>query len=232
MPDLKTAWFDASMSYQQVYDAQQYWVDKRRSNEVSDALWLGEHPHTITCGRKTHDENLLQVEGVTVVPIERGGDVTYHGPGQLMMYPILQLQEGEKDVHRHLRLLEQWAIDLIADYGLEGYRNEGWTGVWVKDSAGQARKIASVGVAVKQWVTYHGIALNVSTDLSYFERLNPCGLPAAVMTSMAQLLSEAPLCRDLAQQGVAHAARLWQREYNASEVLPPLAPLLASMSNH
>ena len=227
---MQTAWFDVTMPYLDIYEAQQQWVTQRRLNLLQDALWMGEHPHTITCGRKTQDENLLHVEDMAVVPIERGGDVTYHGPGQLVIYPILRLEPRERDVHRHLRLLEQLVIDMIADYGLQGHRKEGFSGVWVIDSDQQERKIASVGVAVKQWVTYHGIALNVSTDLTVFQRLNPCGLPAQVMTSMTELLPTSPTCRELAEQSVPHAVRLWQRDILPSPLWPSLSDVMATVN--
>jgi lipoyl(octanoyl) transferase len=125
-----------------------------------------------------------------VVEIERGGDVTYHGPGQLVAYPIFLLPEGRRDLHRFLRDLEEVVILTLKEFGISGERNEGWTGVWVKSQNGDLLKIASIGVAVKKWVTYHGLALNVNTDLNAFRQINPCGLQSQVMTSMAALLGK------------------------------------------
>jgi lipoyl(octanoyl) transferase len=168
--------------YETIYARQKSLVEARIKGGIPDTLLLGEHPNVITIGRGTHVENLLATQEIPVVEIERGGDVTYHGPGQRVGYPILQLEDGERDLHRYLRNLEEVLIRVLRYYDLEGRRNPGWTGVWVGD-----HKIASIGVAVRKWVTYHGFALNVSTDLSYFQRINPCGLPATVMTSLAVL---------------------------------------------
>jgi lipoyl(octanoyl) transferase len=120
-----------------------------------------------------------------VIAIERGGDVTYHGPGQLVAYPIFLLSEDERDLHRFLRNLEEAVIRTVADFGIPATRCPGKTGVWTSDAA-DGRKLASIGVAVRKWVTLHGLALNVSTELSRFAAINPCGFDAAVMTSMAR----------------------------------------------
>lgn len=138
----------------------------------------------VTLGRKqTAPANVL-ARDMPVVEIERGGDVTYHGPGQLVGYPILQLDGDERDLHAYLRNLEEALIRACAELGLRAGRREGLTGVWIDG----ARKIASLGIAVRKWVTYHGFALNVSTDLSRFTAINPCGLDAAVMTSLEKEL--------------------------------------------
>ena len=122
---------------------------------------------------------MLDAGDVPVFEIERGGDVTYHGPGQLVGYPILKLEE--RDLHKYLRDLEEGLIGVCADCGVAGGRNPGWTGVWIGD-----RKVASIGIAVRRWVTLHGFALNVSTELGRFAAINPCGLHAAVMTSLTE----------------------------------------------
>jgi len=148
-----------------------------------DVLLLLEHPPVITLGRSSHAENVLapDAEGIAVFEIERGGDVTYHGPGQLVGYPILDLTHHRQDLHWYLRTLEQALIDALAQLGIPAERNPGYTGVWT--SAGK-RKIASIGVHVKQWVTWHGFALNVTTDLSGFDRIVPCGISGVEMTSI------------------------------------------------
>jgi lipoate-protein ligase B len=160
-------------------------VIARQKDEIPDTLILVEHPHVITKGRSAHTENLLSVGDTPLYEIERGGDVTYHGPGQLVGYPIFQLREGERDLHVYLRNLEEVLIRALARFGLSSGRKPSWTGVWTADAA---RKLASIGVAVKRWVTLHGFALNVSTDLGRFAAINPCGLDAAVMGSMASEL--------------------------------------------
>lgn len=150
-----------------------------------DILILLEHPHVITLGRGASDSNvvaaegLLQARSVQLHEIERGGDVTYHGPGQLVGYPIIDLSEHRRDLHWYLRQLEEVLIRALAVFGLEAGRVPGLTGVWLDD-----RKIASIGVHVTRWVTFHGFALNVSTDLSYFDLIVPCGIEAVKMTSL------------------------------------------------
>lgn len=158
-------------------------VSERVSGQIPDTLILLEHPLVVTLGRGARPENLLRTEDLEVVQASRGGDVTLHAPGQIVGYVIRLLQEAERDLHRHLRLLEQIIIDALREFGLESGRNPGKTGVWVGD-----RKIASLGVACRNWCTYHGFALNVSTDLSLFEAINPCGQDAAIMTSLEREL--------------------------------------------
>ncbi len=165
-----------------VWQMQLELVAARQRDEILDTLILVEHPDVITLGRAAKKENLLCPQGIPTFEIERGGDVTYHGPGQLVGYPIFQLRESERDLHRYLRSMEQALIDAVGEFGVAGTRRDGGTGVWAGD-----RKLASIGVAVKRgWVTLHGFALNVSTDLSRFAAINPCGLDAAVMTSLSQ----------------------------------------------
>jgi lipoate-protein ligase B len=162
---------------------------------------LVEHPHVLTLGRGARRENLLASADMPVFEVERGGDVTYHGPGQLCGYPILYLREDERDVHLYLRRLEEAIIGTLAEFAIAGERRPGLTGVWVG-----ARKLASLGVAVRRWVTLHGFALNVCTDLERFSAINPCGLSASVMGSMTGVLGRpvavaevrAPLLRHLA----------------------------------
>ncbi len=178
------------MDYETVWQMQKDRVQQRLAGEIPDTLMLGEHPPVITLGRGSHAENLLNPT-IPVLEIERGGDVTYHGPGQLIAYPIFLLPEGQRNLHRYLRNLEEVILRTLADFGLEGARNPGWTGAWVKSpQSGQLLKIASIGVAVKKWVTYHGIALNVNTNLAHFRQINPCGLESQVMTSMQALLNQ------------------------------------------
>lgn len=153
----------------------------RIADEVEDTLLLVEHAPVITLGRRrTSSDNVLDAGGIPVVQAERGGDVTWHGPGQLVVYPIVRLPPGRQDLHRHLRDLEEAVIRTCADLGLEAGRDERNTGAWVG-----GRKVASVGIACRRWVTWHGLALNVDVDLGVFERINPCGFDADIMTSLA-----------------------------------------------
>ncbi len=183
--------------YEAIWAQQTSLVEERLAGRIGDTLLLGEHPPVITLGRNTHTENLLN-PSIPVIAIERGGDVTYHGPGQLVAYPIFALPPARRDLHRFLRDLEEAIILTLAQFGLQGTRKAGWTGVWVpapleegfdlETQEPRLLKIASIGVAVRKWVTYHGLALNVNPDLAHFEQINPCGLPSQTMTSMeAQL---------------------------------------------
>lgn len=153
-------------------------VRQRRAGEIGDTLLLLEHPHVITLGTNTHAENILITpeeraeRGVELFDAGRGGDVTYHGPGQLVGYPILDLKPDRCDLHRYLRDIEEALISVLGDFGLKAGRKEGMTGVWVG-----GRKLAAIGVRVSSgWITSHGFALNVSTDLSYFGAIVPCGI--------------------------------------------------------
>ena len=168
--------------FAEVWKLQLELVGARQRDEIPDTLILVEHPHVITAGRSAKRENLLDLADTPLFEIERGGDVTYHGPGQLVGYPIFRLTDGERDLHVYLRNLEEAIIRALARFELTSARKAEWTGVW---TVGGARKLASIGVAVKRWVTLHGFALNVSTDLARFGAINPCGLDAAVMASMA-----------------------------------------------
>lgn len=185
--------------YSEIWSLQKARVGQRLAGEIDDTLLLGEHWPVITLGRGSHAENLLSPD-IPVLEIERGGDVTYHGPGQLVAYPIFLLPKGQRDLHRFLRDLEEVVIVTLAAYGIEGLRNPGWTGVWVREADGELLKIASIGVAVRKWVTYHGLALNVNTDLAHFRQINPCGLQSQVMTSMEQILREKPAMDNVKQK--------------------------------
>ncbi|HWM84932.1 MAG TPA: lipoyl(octanoyl) transferase LipB [Kofleriaceae bacterium] len=186
------------LGYREAHARQLERVGAVQRGEQRDALMLVEHPHVITVGRRQGAlANLLRPGDVEVVEVERGGDVTYHGPGQVVAYPILLLREGERDLHRFLRNLEEGMIRALARFEIEAGREPGKTGVWI---AGGARKIASIGIACRKWVTFHGLALNVSTDLGYFARIQPCGFDARVMTSMS-----AELGREVAMEPVVAA---------------------------
>ena len=150
------------------------------ARQVNDLLLLLEHPAVVTLGRNSDVAHLLSRDGVEVFETERGGDVTFHGPGQLVGYPIIDLTRHKPDLHWYLRTLEQALIEGLAGLGIPAERNPGYTGVWTRGG----RKIASIGIHVKQWVTWHGFALNVTTDLSQFGRIVPCGIPGVEMTSV------------------------------------------------
>jgi len=177
-------------AYREAYARQLALVDERKTGAGVDSVLLVEHPHVITVGRsRAALANVVAPGDVEVVEIERGGDVTYHGPGQLVAYPIVLLGDGERDLHRFLRNLEEAVILTCRRWGLDAGREPGKTGVWLDGAAGARRKICSIGIACRRWVTFHGLALNVTTDLGYFFRINPCGFESSVMTSMAAELA-------------------------------------------
>jgi len=191
---------------------QQDLVASRQSGSIPDTLILVEHPDVITLGRSAKPSNVLCPGEIPVVSIERGGDVTYHGPGQLVAYPIFLLREDERDLHRFLRSLEEVLVRTLADFGLAGIREPGKTGVWIARE-GASRKLASIGVAVRKWVTLHGLALNVTTDLTRFGAINPCGFDATVMTSMARELGHAPDFSAVKRSLARHVAQVFDREW-------------------
>src|SRR5689334_20644786 len=199
------------MQYGEALELQQRLVAERKQGLVPDHLLLLEHPHVITLGRNGHMENLLASDevlaraGIAFYPTDRGGDVTYHGPGQLVGYPILDLRDRKRDVGAYVRALEQTIIDTLADYGIAAGRIPKLTGVWVGD-----RKIAAIGVHISRWVTSHGFALNVNTDLSYFQYIIPCGLTRPV-TSMAALGVRAGL-GEVSERFARHFGRIFECE--------------------
>jgi lipoate-protein ligase B len=175
--------------YAEVLELQREIAKERIAGTRPDTLLLVEHDPVVTLGRSSKaghllaDERMLAARGVELFEIERGGDVTFHGPGQLVGYPIIDLTQHKQDLHWYLRQLEQVLIDTLATFGIHGSRVEQYTGVWVGN-----RKIASIGVHARSWVTWHGFALNVSTELSYFDLIVPCGIPEVRMTSIEQEL--------------------------------------------
>lgn len=170
-------------------------VEERRSGAIGDTVLLLEHPPVITLGVKTRQgprhiiasEEELAREGVSVFETGRGGDVTYHGPGQLVAYPILDLRPDRCDVHQYVRDLEDVLIRTVAEFGVTGVRVEGLSGVWV-GASGRERKIAAIGVRISRWITSHGVALNVSTNLRHFRLIVPCGIADRGVTSLEQEL--------------------------------------------
>lgn len=191
------------MEYLATLALQERLVALKQPETLPDILLFVEHPHVYTLGRGGKESNVLAPEDVPVYRTGRGGEVTYHGPGQLVVYPIIDLRSKlRKDVHRYLRNLEMTAIGTLGDFGLEGTRRPPYTGIWIGD-----RKIAAIGVAVRRCITYHGLALNVSTDLSYFNRIVPCGLSWADVTSMAHELS--------AEQNLAEVRERFLRNFAA-----------------
>ena len=169
--------------YNETWELQLRLVELRSRGLVQDVLLLVEHPHVITMGKSAKPENILS-KSFPIYEVERGGDVTYHGYGQLVGYPIMNLAQRDKDIRQYVRGLEATLIETLDHFGISARRIEGRAGVWI----GEKKKIASIGVAVRSWITFHGFALNVSTDLSCFSTINPCGYDSGVMTSMTEQL--------------------------------------------
>jgi lipoyl(octanoyl) transferase len=185
---------------------QEQLVQQRRAGRIPDTLLLLDHPHVITLGSDASTAHVLSDEderrllGIELYETGRGGDVTYHGPGQLVGYPILDLKPDRKDLHRYLRDLEHVLIDVAAAFGITAYRREALTGVWTDGG-----KLAAIGVRVSSgWITSHGFALNVSTDLRYFDSIVPCGIQGAVVTSLERELGK-PCGMETVQDAVVNA---------------------------
>jgi lipoyl(octanoyl) transferase len=195
------------MPYGQALDLQRQVARARISGAVpEDVLLLVEHPPVVTKGRSSKDQHLLAspellaARGVELFEVERGGDVTFHGPGQLVGYPIIDLKQHKKDLHWYLRQVEEALIVALGELGIAAERQAGLTGVWTS-----GRKIASIGVHARDWVTWHGFALNVNTDLSYFDLMVPCGIQSVTMTSVRSELGVAEVSMDQVASGVASA---------------------------
>lgn len=199
------------IGYGEAFELQRDLVGRRKQGLIPDQFLIVEHPHVITLGRNGHMENLLASEealaraGVSFFPTDRGGDITYHGPGQVVGYPILDLREWKRDVVGYVRTIEQVIIDALADFGIEAGRLAGATGVWVA-----GKKITAIGVHISRWVTSHGFALNHTTDLTYFQYIVPCGLTKPV-TSMAQLGAK-PARAEVVASLAKHFSRNFQVE--------------------
>ncbi len=200
--------------YPEAEARQQELVAARREGRICDRLLLLEHPHVITLGTAGDRRHVLRTDeeieraGGSIHEVGRGGDVTYHGPGQLVGYPILDLKPDRRDLHRYLRDLEGFLIDLLSSYGIVAFRSEGLTGVWTDGG-----KIAAIGVRVSSgWITSHGFALNVDPDPGWFASIVPCGIPDRPVTSMRSLLGEAPTIGDVCRRAAPLFARSFGRE--------------------
>lgn len=194
-----------SMDFLAALALQEHLVQGKQREPFADILLFVEHPHVYTLGRGGDESNVLSAQEVPVHRTSRGGDVTYHGPGQLVVYPIIDLRSKlRKDVHRYVRNLEMAAIRTLSDFALNAERRPPFTGIWIDN-----RKIAAIGVAVRRCITFHGIALNVNPDLSYFKRIVPCGLSWADVTSMNRELSREQDIGAVRQRFLFHFAEVF-----------------------
>tara|TARA_R110001632_G_scaffold6324_5_gene25833 strand:+ start:9683 stop:10390 length:708 start_codon:yes stop_codon:yes gene_type:complete len=215
--------------YKEVWDYQsdllQQIVDIKRSNranstsEITPNYFLFvEHPHVYTLGKSGDLSNLLineqqlKEKGATYYKINRGGDITYHGPGQIVGYPILDLENFFTDIHKYLRFLEEVIIKTIAEYGLKGERSPGETGVWLDVGTPFARKICAMGIRSSRWVTMHGFALNVNTDLGYFDNIIPCGIRGKAVASMESELNQKISLEEVKEKILTHFTELFEVE--------------------
>jgi lipoyl(octanoyl) transferase len=200
--DYKEVWDYQEQLFTRILDIK---ISNRReeaSEETPNYLLFVEHPHVYTLGKSGDfnnlllDEQQLEAKGATFYKINRGGDITYHGPGQIVGYPILDLENFFTDIHKYLRLLEEVIILTMADYGLQGTRSPGETGVWLDVGTPFARKICAMGVRASRWVTMHGFAFNVNADLGYFDNIIPCGIKDKAVTSLNVELGVAKVNED------------------------------------
>jgi len=177
------------IDFQQAWDLQKKLFTQRIENKINDTLILLEHPHTFTLGKVADKKNLiwnenqLQENEVKVFEIDRGGDITYHGPGQIVGYAILDLKSWYQDTHKYLRALEEVIINVLKDFSIVSARKEGLTGVWIDD-----RKVCAIGIKISRWITMHGFAFNVNTDLNLFNGIIPCGISDKDVTSLEKEL--------------------------------------------
>jgi lipoyl(octanoyl) transferase len=205
------------VSYSDGLALQEQAVECLRSEEAPEQLLLLEHPHVFTLGRGADGAHILagkeqlQSQSIEVHETGRGGDVTYHGPGQLVGYPIINLKPDRCDVHRYVRDIEEVLIRTIADFGVTGRRIAGLTGVWVGNE-----KIAAIGVRIARWITSHGFALNVSTDLNYFQMIVPCGISDKGVSSLSKLVGRNIDIQSVAQSAASHFGEVFGREVTMS----------------
>src|SRR5712692_9984261 len=211
------------MPYRAAWELQRRVVQARKANAVPDLLLLCEHPHVITLGRNGRpehlraSEHLLRQMNVEFCSTDRGGDITYHGPGQLVGYPILNLAEIRRDVLWYVRQLEEVMIRATLDFGIRATRRPGCTGVWVDRPGTGEEKLAAIGVHLSRWVTSHGFAYNVATDLRYFDLIVPCGIADKRATSLEKLLNRHVELRGVSSLMAAHLGELFSLELGAAD---------------
>lgn len=221
--DYKEAWDYQELLFREV-------IDKKLANRdlpetekqfTGNYIIFCEHPHVFTLGKSGAESNLLinqeqlQKRNIAYYKINRGGDITYHGPGQLVVYPILNLDYFFTDIHRYMRTLEEAVIRMLAEYGIKGERMKGSTGVWLDpEHAGKARKICAMGVRTSHWVTMHGIALNINPDLQYFTLIVPCGITDKAVTSMEKELKHAVNAEEVKSKLKRHLSEVFELEYS------------------
>ncbi|WP_166332660.1 lipoyl(octanoyl) transferase LipB [Sphingobacterium chungjuense] len=227
--DYQEAWDRQESVFNHVLEAKLQNRTKNTENPTPNYLIFTEHPHVYTLGKSGHleylllDEEGLQKHQATFYKINRGGDITYHGPGQIVGYPILDLDNFFTDIHRYLRVLEEAVILTLADYGIVAGRYPGFTGVWIDADNDRARKICAMGVRASRWVTMHGFAFNVNADLNYFNHIVPCGIDDKDVTSMQRELGYALDMEEVKAKLKGHIASLFEMELVVATA--PILPL-------
>jgi len=216
--DYKTCWDYQEKLFAEILEIKSSNRKEDKSDETKNHLIFCEHPHVYTLGKSGDEKNLLVNEeylksrGATFYKINRGGDITYHGPGQIVGYPILDLDNFFTDIHRYLRFLEEAIILTLREYGLKGERSEGETGVWFDVGTNKARKICALGVKSSRWVTMHGFAFNVNSDLSYFGNIIPCGIVDKKVTSLEAELGGKMDFEEVKNKVKTHLIELFEME--------------------
>ena len=217
--DYKEAWDYQEKRFNEILDVKKNNRKENRQDPTLSYLLFCEHPHVYTLGKSGDKNNLLVNEdylksrGATFYKINRGGDITYHGPGQIVGYPILDLDHFFTDIHKYLRYLEKAVILTLADYGIKSTRSDGETGVWLDVGSEHARKICAIGVRSSRWVTMHGFAFNVNSDLSYFGNIIPCGIVDKSVTSMQKELGKEVDMQEVQQKLKGHLKMLFDFQY-------------------
>lgn len=198
------------IEYQEAYKIQKEFVRRRKLGEIGDSVILAEHKPVFTIGRTGRRENLLvgeealRDEGIGLFYVDRGGDITFHGPGQLVVYPIINLRYRTKDLHRYLRDLEEVTINFLKSYSVRGNRIRGRPGVWVDN-----RKIVFIGTGASGWVTYHGLSINIDVDLKYFSMINPCGYSGIELTSLDKILNRYIAMDEVKERFLSHFSNIF-----------------------
>jgi lipoyl(octanoyl) transferase len=219
LKNYQEAWDYQNTLFQQIIDVKLMNRNNNPNNPTPNYFLFTEHPHVYTLGKSGDLNNLLlsknqlKEKGITFFKSNRGGDITYHGPGQIVGYPILDLDNFFTDIHKFMRNLEEVIILTIAEYGLKGERSEGETGVWLGVGTPFARKICALGVRTSRWVTMHGFALNVSTDLGYFNHIIPCGIRDKAVTSMEAELNHKIDINEIKEKIKNHFSTVFEAEF-------------------
>lgn len=211
------------IEYSKAYAIQKDVLEKRKNEDMPDTLLLAEHPSVFTMGRTGSMENLLvdvevlDQKDIKLLNIDRGGDITYHGPGQILLYPIINIKKNSLDVHSYIRSLEDIAIQFLSSYGLNGHRIKGSSGVWVDD-----KKISSIGVGVSKWVSFHGMSININNDLNYFSMIRSCGIKGIQTTSLAKILKQTLDMEESKKQLISIFRQIFKQD-ETIEKIPTLA---------